>query len=177
MCCMLSEVTFLLLVYHKFLTTNMSTRFTLTIKYVFMTVYWFSSSQTLIFCCHLWIIPQHISQDFCKNTSNAFLLAHAVHQATTLRAWSETLCTRWFSVLQYLLHLVTVCQFGIKIVIKAGQSRDQILVEARISMPSQPAVWHTQPPAQWVLGSFLGVKQLEPGADHPSPPGTKVRNG
>jgi hypothetical protein len=38
MCCMLSEVTFLLLVYQKFLKPNMSTYFTLKIMYVFMTV-------------------------------------------------------------------------------------------------------------------------------------------
>jgi len=38
MCSMLSEVTLLLLVYHKFLTPNTSACFTLKIMYVFMTV-------------------------------------------------------------------------------------------------------------------------------------------
>jgi len=51
------------------------------------------------------------------------LLAHAVHQATTLRAWMETLCTRRFSVLQYLLHLGTARQFGMKIMIKSPDAR------------------------------------------------------
>jgi len=61
--------------------------------------------------------------------------------------------------------------------LQAGQSRDQTLVEARISMPSKPAVRYTQPPEQWVLGLSWGVRQLEPGTDHLPPPGTKVKNG
>jgi hypothetical protein len=56
--------------YYWYMTSNTSTRFTLKIMFLWQ-FYWFNWSQILRCCCHLWIILQHISQDFCKNTSNA----------------------------------------------------------------------------------------------------------
>ena len=40
---------------------------------------------------------------------------------------------------------------------------------------SRPAVGPTQPPVEWVLGLFTGVKRPGHGVDHPSPSSTKVK--
>jgi hypothetical protein len=49
-----------------------------------------------------------------------------------------------------------------------GERRD-------ILQPSRPALGPTQPPAQWVLGLFLGVKRPWCGVDHPPSSIAKVK--
>jgi len=49
----------------------------------------------------------------------------------------------------------------------AGQSREWIPVEAKSPAPLQTSPGVTQPPVQWVLGAFLGVKLPGYGADNP----------
>ena len=41
--------------------------------------------------------------------------------------------------------------------------------------PSRPALGPTQPPIQWVLGLFPGLKWPGRGIDHPPPSGTRVK--
>jgi hypothetical protein len=47
--------------------------------------------------------------------------------------------------------------------------------ERNFSHTSRPALGSTQPPAQWIPGSFPGVKRPGRGADHPPPSSAEVK--
>ena len=55
-----------------------------------------------------------------------------------------------------------------------GRSRDRIPVGRKFSVPFRPARKATQPPVQGLHG-FLGLMQLQHGADYPPPSITGLR--
>jgi len=44
-----------------------------------------------------------------------------------------------------------------------------------IPHPSKMALGPTQPPVQWILGHYWGVKLLGCGVNHPTPPSAKIQ--
>jgi hypothetical protein len=70
---------------------------------------------------------------------------------------------------------------GSSVSIATGYGLDGPGIESQwvcdFSLTSRPPLGPTQPPVQWVPGSFQGVKQLGRGADHPPPSSAEVTKG
>ena len=59
--------------------------------------------------------------------------------------------------------------------LRGGRSGDRVLVEARFSHPSRPALGPTQPPIQGYRVSFPGVKRPRRDVNHPPPSSAEVK--